>query len=191
MTLPRLFAAACGILLCVGSAYVFADQRTRRFKALSWFAVGLAMVFAAFRPQVIEFIGRDSTELRIRLVVGFLTFVVMSVTLESVRTGRMQERYAFLWLVTCVLLFAGALFQDVAEFVSRLTGMKYGATVMVVLFAFIMFMLFHFSVALSGIHSRLSQIAQQLAITEQRLRRLQAEISSGQSGSSAGGHAEQ
>ncbi len=173
MTLPQLFSAVVGSLFCIGSAVVFIRQRTRRFKALFWLAIGLAMVFAAFRPQLIELLGADSAELRLRLVVALISFIVVTVTLEAIRIARMQERYAFLWLVTGVLLFGGALSEDLAAIIARLTGMSYGATVMVCLFTFIMFMLFHISVALSRLQTQFAQVARELALAEERLRRLQ------------------
>jgi hypothetical protein len=173
MTLPQICSAIAGSVCCVSSVYAFVRKETRQFKALFWFAIGLTMIFAAFRPQMIVLLGEDSSELRLRLVVALLSFVVVTVCLESVRVSRMQERYAFLWLVTAALLFCGAAFEGAAEFVPRLTGMSYGATVTVVLFAFIMFMLFHVSLALSRLQLQLSQVSQALALSEERLRALQ------------------
>lgn len=170
MTLPQLFSAAIGLIACASSVYVMWRHKTRRFKAMLWLSVGLTMVYAAFRPQIIEVFGEDSAELRLRLVVALLSFIVLTVTLEAIRISKMQERYAFLWLVTGVILFAGAVYVDLANWISRITGMSYGATVMVVLFTFIMFMLFHISIALSKSQSQLAQIARELALVESRLR---------------------
>ena len=176
MTIPQMFSALAGVIFCAGSLYVFFRQKTRRFKALFWLAIGLTMVFAAFRPQMIELLGKDTTELRLRLVVALLSFIVLTITLETIRIARMQERYAFLWLVTGALLFMGALFGDAASLVSRVTGMSYGATVMVILFSFVMLMLFHFSVALSKLQNKLSQIAREAALAEERLRQVEGQV---------------
>ncbi len=173
MTLPQIVSAVTGGICCVGSLYVFVRQRTRRFKALVWLALGAAMVYAAYRPQIIELLGPDTTELRLRLVVVLLSFIVITVTLEAIRIARMQERYALLWLLTGVILFTGALSYPLADFVSRLTGMSYGATVMVILFVFIMSMLFHVSVTLSRTQRMLARIVQELALVEERLRHLE------------------
>ena len=173
MTLPQVFSALAGVTCCAGSLYVFFRQKTRRFKALFWLAVGATMIFAAFRPQMIELLGKDTTELRLRLVVALLSFIVLTITLEAIRVARMQERYAFLWLVTGVLLFGGAVFGDIETLVARVTGMSYGATVMVILFSFVMLMLFHFSVALSKMQNKLAQVAREAALAEERLRQLE------------------
>lgn len=173
MTIPQVFSAVVGAILCAGSMYVFVLQKTRRFKALFWLAVGLTMFYAAFRPQVIELLGKDTAELRLRLVVALLSFIVLTITLEAIRVARMQERYAFLWLVTGVVLLVGAIFGDIEVWVARVTGMSYGASVMVILFSFVMLMLFHFSVALSKLQNKLSQVARDAALAEERLRQVE------------------
>ena len=176
MTLPQMVSAAVGLLILVASVVSFFRFKTRRFKALFWAAIGAAMVYAGFRPTLIEALGPDSVELRIRLVVALLSFIVLTVTLETIRIARMQERYAFLWLATGVLLLAGALFPDLAHGVSAVTGMSYGVAVLVVVFTFILLMLFHFSVALSLTQHKLAQIARELALAEERLRRLESPL---------------
>ncbi len=175
MTIPQMFSAVAGLLIGGWCVVVFVCRKTHRFKALFWMAVGMAMVYAAFRPHMIELIGQDSEELRLRLVVALLSFTVLTITLEAVRIGRMQERYAFLWLVTGSLLLVGAMFPDLAIFVSYVTGMHYGMSVMVLIFSFLLFLLFHISVALSRLQEQLSQTARRAALAEDRLQRLEKE----------------
>lgn len=173
MTLPQLFSAITGSLLVLISFYYFLQYRTRRFKALFWLAVGLAMIFAGFRPAIIEVLGPDSVELRVRFIVALLSFIVLTVTLEAIRVAKMQERYAFLWLTTGSLLLLGALYPDLARIVARITGISYTLSVLVVIFTFVLLMLFHLSVALSVTQYKLSQVARELALTEERLRRIE------------------
>ncbi|HAL91493.1 MAG TPA: hypothetical protein DCM68_00505 [Verrucomicrobia bacterium] len=173
MTIPQLVSAGAGALVLAASSYSFFQHKTRRFKALFWAAIGAAMVYAGFRPTFIEVLGPDSLELRIRLIVALLSFSVLTVTLEAIRISRMQERYGFLWLATGLFLLAGALFPDLAHAVEAVTGISYGVAVLVVIFAFILLMLFHFSVALSLTQHKLAQIARELALAEERLRNVE------------------
>lgn len=179
MTIPQLFSALVGGLILIGSVSIFISQRTRRFKALFWMAIGIAMVFAGFRPHVIEYLGEDTVELRLRMVVALLSFIVLTITLEAIRVGRMLERYAFLWLVTGLLLLLGALFEELALIIPKLTGISFGATVLLVLFTFVMLLLFYLSVALSTLQLKLFQVARGLALTEERLRRIEREQDQG------------
>lgn len=190
MTLPRMLSVLVGALICTGSAGVFLRSRTRRFKALFWLGIGVTMVFAAFRPHLIEYLGEDSAELRVRLLVALLSFIMLTVTLEAIRVGRMQEHYACLWLVAGVLLLGGALVEELALVIPRLTGISVTATAFLVVFTFGLLLLFYLSVALSSLQVKLFQIARELALVEERLRRLErAHHSSGDGvGPTAAGH---
>ena len=172
MTTTQLLSSIVGVLTCGAATIVFFRQRTRRFKALFWFAIGLAMVYAAFRPHVIEYLGEDTMELRLRLMVALLSFIVLTVTLEAIRVGQMLERYAFLWLVTGMILLLSSVFEELATIIPRLTGISIFATVQLILFGFVMLLLFYMSVALSTLQRKMSQIAQELALVEERLRRV-------------------
>ena len=173
MTLPQLFSSIAGGCTCIASLWGFVSCRTRRFRALIWLGIGLAMLYAGFRPSMIEWVGPDSADLRLRLVVALLSFIVITVTLEAIRVSRMQERYAFLWLLTGAVLFVGAVWSDVAIVVSRLTGMSYTASVMVVIFSFFIFVLFHLCVTLSSQQDRHAKLVRELALVEERLRRVE------------------
>ncbi len=182
MTLPQLFSLFVGGGICLASIWGFVSSKTRHFRALIWLGVGLAMLYAGFRPSMIELIGPDSADLRLRLVVALLSFIVFTVTLEAIRVSRMQERYAFLWLLTGGLLFVGAIWTDTAVVVSRLTGMSYSASVMVVIFSFVIFVLFHLCVALSSQQDRIARLVRELALVEERLRHVEAHENAGRRG---------
>jgi len=174
MTLPQVFTLLAGILIVLTSLYFFVQYRTRRFRAMFWLAVGSAMIFAGFRPTIIEVLGPDSAELRVRFIVALLSFIVLTVTLESIRVAKMQERYAFLWLVTGTVLLLGALYPELSRIVAAVTGVNYTASVLIVVFAFILLLLFHLSVALSVMQYKLGQVARELALAEEKLRNWQA-----------------
>ncbi|MCF7837809.1 MAG: DUF2304 domain-containing protein [Candidatus Marinimicrobia bacterium] len=173
MTLPQSAAVLTGCLIVALSAYCFLQWRTRRFQALFWAAIGAAMVYAGFRPAFIEWLGPDSLELRLRLIVALLSFIVLTITLETIRIARLQERYAFLWLLAGLLLLGGALLPDLARALVATTGLSYGVIVLVIIFTFLLLMLFHFSVALSRTQFKLAQLTRELALAEERLRRLE------------------
>lgn len=182
MTLPQVFSLFVGGGVCLASLWGFVSSKTRHFRALIWLGVGLTMLYAGFRPSMIEWVGPDSTDLRLRLVVALLSFIVITVTLEAIRVSRMLERYAFLWLLTGAVLFVGAIWADMAVVVSRLTGMSYTASVMVVIFSFFIFVLFHLCVALSSQQDRHARLVRELALVEERLRRVEARERAGYRG---------
>ena len=173
MTVPQAFATIVGASLVLVAGHMLSQHRTRRFKALFWMAVGASFLAAGSRPQVIELLGLDSIEVRVRLVVGLLSVIILAATLEAIRVSRMQERYAFLWLTAGTILFVGSISPYLTRWISAVTGMDYVPAVLVVVLAFFLLMLFHVSVALSHLQNKVSQLTQELAVSEERLRQLE------------------
>lgn len=171
MTPPQIAAAAIGALALVPCLWAFIRRRTLRLRALAGILVGGGMLYAAFHPNVIVVMGSDSDVLRLRWIVGLLSLVVLTLTLESIRASRMQERYALLWLAAGALLLVGALSNPLARWAERLTGMSYGAVVGATVFAFMLLLLFHLCEALSGAQDRIARIARELARVEEIVRR--------------------
>ncbi|MDZ4199076.1 MAG: DUF2304 domain-containing protein, partial [Kiritimatiellia bacterium] len=149
MTPPQMISAGVGCLLCLGSLFVFVRRRTGRFRALIWLFVGAVLVYAAYRPTIIELMGEDSDLLRLRWMVGLLSLVVLTVALEAIRISRMQERYALLWMAAGACLLVGSVSTRLSDWATRLTGMSYVVIVGVGLISFMLLLLFHLSVALS------------------------------------------
>ncbi len=171
MTPPQIATAVAGAALLLASVGVFLRRRTFRLRALVGMIVGAGMLYAAWRPSVIVVMGPDSDVLRLRWIVGLLSLLMLTITLESIRTARMQERYALLWLAAGALLLVGALSNPPARWAERLTGMSYGAVVGVTVFALMLLLLFHLCVALSGAQERMARIARELARVEEIVRR--------------------
>lgn len=177
MTPPQMVAAAFGVALAGASAFFFLRNRIFRFRAIVGLIVGGGLLFAAFRPEVIVLMGPDSDVLRLRWIVGLLSLLVGTATLEAIRAGRMRERYALLWLASGATLLIGAVSPLLSRWVERLTGMSYGAVASVTVFAFVLLLLFHLCVALSGAQDRIAALSRELALLDERLRRLTAPAS--------------
>jgi 4-amino-4-deoxy-L-arabinose transferase-like glycosyltransferase len=172
MTAPQWVSAAAGTLIAGVGAVAFVRDRTLRLRALISLIVGAFLIYAAFRPAIIEWMGPDSDLLRLRWMIGLLSLAVLTATLEAIRVSRMQERYALLWLATGTGLLAGSLFPELAAAVTRLTGMSFGAIVGVALLAFVLFLLFHLCLVLSDLRERLACVTRDLARVEEKVRRL-------------------
>lgn len=179
MTLPRIFSACVGFLITTGGLIALWRSKTRRFKGAFWFALGVAMLYASFRPQFIEAFGEDTSELRLRLVVVLLSFLVLTLTLEFIRTGRMQERYAFLWLASGSALLLGSLYNGFTVLITRLTGMSYADTVLIALFGILLLIVFSLSTALSRLHRNHTKTTVAVAELEERVRRIEQRDSPG------------
>ena len=188
LTLPRLLiASASGFLVCTG-LLSFINRRSGRFLALVWIALGTGIALAALKPEVFGDSAPGTYVVRIRLVMGLLSFAVLMITLETVRRLAMQERYAILWVSTGLSLVVLAVYPNMVGWLSTITGMTYISAIMVVVFAFLLLVSFHFSLALSHLREDQKRLAQRTAIVELRVRELEQKLRDSEAGRQTSGN---
>jgi hypothetical protein len=96
------------------------------------------------------------------------------VVLELVRRRRLGERYALLWLFTCLVVLFFAAWPSALERLASTVGIAYAPTALFVLAGgFVLLVLLHYAVVVSSLTDRNTRLAQRVAILEERLRRLE------------------
>jgi hypothetical protein len=111
---------------------------------------------------------------RIQIVAILGSAVLLLLVLEMVRRRRLQERYALLWLGSAIVLLGLAAWRGALGQVSHLLGIAYPPNALFfVAFAFILFLLLHFSSAVSRLADQSKILAQRLALLEERLGRIE------------------
>jgi hypothetical protein len=110
------------------------------------------------------------TPLRVSLLAALAAFALFVVILELIRRRRLQERYAFLWLLTAVTMFVLALWRDGLGQLADLAGIAYPPSLLFVLAAlFILAVLLHYSTVISRLSDQNKILAQRVALLESRL----------------------
>src|SRR3954462_5605904 len=116
-------------------------------------------------------------QLRIQIVAVLVTAVLLFGILELVRSRRLLERYAILWLFSATVLLALAAWKGLLEKLSHAVGIYYAPSALfVIAFGFILVLLLHFSVAVSRLAEQSKVLAQRLAPLEARSRPLGGEL---------------
>ena len=116
-------------------------------------------------------------ELRIQIVAVLATALLLFGILELVRSRRLLERYAILWLLSALILLGLAIWRDLLESVADAVGVYYAPSALfVIAFGFILVLLLHFSVAVSRLSEQAKLLAQRVALLEERNRELEAEV---------------
>jgi hypothetical protein len=112
---------------------------------------------------------------RVEIVsVAFALLVLLGV-FELVRRRRLRERYALLWMAAATVLLILAVWKGLLSNLSHAVGIATPSNALfVVAFAFVMLLLLHFSVSVSRLGDQNRVLAQRLALTEERLRRIEA-----------------
>lgn len=176
ITLPRILVALFGLLILV---IIIAGRWERRIKivpSLLGILTGGLMVALAADTRLLHWLLDTSFLQRIRFFLGLLSVLVMAVTFESIRIARLRERYAILWMITAGMVLLAALFPQAIQFLTILLGVQYVTAVVIVVFSFLLLVIFHFSVALSGLEEDRARIAQRCALLELRMERVEATL---------------
>jgi hypothetical protein len=110
--------------------------------------------------------------LRISIVASIVALALLIVILELIRSRRLQERYAILWLFTGTIILVLSVWRSALVEISDLIGIAYPPTALFVLGSlFILIVLLHYSTVISQLSDQNRILAQRLALLESRLGR--------------------
>ncbi len=185
VTLPLIVILVGGLTACVAAVTALWTRRIRVAPALIVFLAGALMVLISLDTRILHWLVATGYLTRIRMVMGLLSLLVVTVTFEAVRRSRLKERYAILWLFTGGIILLCAFFPAILDFMTALLGMQYMTAVGVVMFVFVLMVLFHVSLAISNIQEDETATAQRCALLEARLEKLAAELSALRGGAAA------
>jgi hypothetical protein len=119
--------------------------------------------------------------IRVSLVAAGAALLLLGVIFELIRSRRLQERYALLWLLTGIVILVLALWRGALSTLADTVGIHYPPSALFVIgSAFILVVLLHYSTVISELSERNTTLAQRLALLEKRLEEasLQDEASS-------------
>jgi hypothetical protein len=109
---------------------------------------------------------------RIQIVTILVAALLLVGVIELVRRRRLLERYALLWLFSSVVLLGLAIWRGALDKIAEQLGVAYPPNALfIVAFGFVLWMLLHFSVAVSRLSDQAKVLAQRLALLEERMRR--------------------
>ena len=116
------------------------------------------------------------TPFRVSIAAAIAAVILLLVIFELIRSRRLQERYALLWLLTGIVIFVLAIWRSLLGKASDLVGIAYPPSALFVLAAFfILLVLLHYSTVISKLSDQNQILAQRLALLEHRLREEHAE----------------
>ena len=103
------------------------------------------------------------------------SIILLLAVLELVRRRRLREKYALLWILTAIVLLILSLWRGLVDSVAIALGISYGPLITIAVGAlFVLVVLLHYSTVISALTDRSAVLAQQVAMLEERLRRLES-----------------
>src|SRR6266581_6964018 len=112
------------------------------------------------------------TPLPVSIASAVASFLLLVVVFELIRSRRLRERYALLWLLTGGVLLALSVWRDGLNTIAEWVGVKsYPPAILGAVGAlFILVVLLHYSTVISRLSDQNTILAQRLALLEQQLR---------------------
>jgi hypothetical protein len=113
---------------------------------------------------------------RIQILTILVAALLLIGVIDLVRRRRLLERYALLWLLSSIVLLGLASWRGALDRIAEAVGVAYPPNALfIVAFGFVLWMLLHFSVAVSRLSDQTKVLAQRLALLEERMRRQESE----------------
>jgi hypothetical protein len=107
------------------------------------------------------------TPFRVSVVAALVSFVLLLVVLELIRSRRLRERYALLWLVTASVMVVLSLWRSGLDTLAGLVGIHYAPSALFAVAAlFAVVVLLHYSTVISRLSDENAILAQRLALLE-------------------------
>jgi hypothetical protein len=112
------------------------------------------------------------TPLPVSIAAAVASFLLLVVVFELIRSRRLRERYALLWLLTGVVLLALSLWRGGLNTIASWFGVtSYPPAILGAIGAlFILVVLLHYSTVISRLSDQNTILAQRLALLEQQVR---------------------
>lgn len=155
-------------LLCLCMAFILRRKKSF-FASLAWVAASIAFAVLSIKPEIFVDSNPVALKIRMRLALGFISFIVLLITLEAVRRVEMEVRYALLWVSSGLIFVLFAIYPDAVGWLALLTGMQYTSAITIVVFAFMLLVAFHYSLVLSRLRADLTRVSQYVASLEARV----------------------
>jgi len=116
----------------------------------------------------------EPMELQTRIFVILLGVAVALFVTNQVRTRKIKEQYALLWIMTAVLLVLVPIFVDVVDAISYALGILYPpAFIFLIALVCILLILLQFSMSISRFSEQIKVLVQEIALLTKRVEELE------------------
>ena len=169
-------ASIASILLILVVFELIRSRRLRERYALLWLATGLVLlVLSAWRgglDTIAGWVGVTGYPPAVLFAVATLASILLIlVVFELIRSRRLRERYALLWLATGVVLLVLSAWRGGLNTIARWLGVTGypPAVLFAVGLLFVVLVLLHYSTVISKLADQNVILAQKLALLERRV----------------------
>jgi Uncharacterized conserved protein (DUF2304) len=121
------------------------------------------------------------TPVRVSIAASIASILLIVIVLELIRSRRLRERYALLWLATGIVLLVLSAWRGGLDTIAGWVGVTGypPAVLFAVATLFILVVLLHYSTVLSRLSDQNAILAQRVALLEEQVRSQEAAVEDG------------
>jgi hypothetical protein len=109
----------------------------------------------------------------LQIVACAFSVLLLAVVVETLRRGRLNARYALLWLAAGVSLLVLAVYRPLLHWFAAQLGVSYPPSLLfLVAFVFLLAIVLHYSLVISSHRDSIRRLAQAVALLERKLEEL-------------------
>ncbi len=167
--LPKLFLLFLGILLCVLVVAAIWDRRIKALSASIVISVGFFLVAVALWESVATALGGMDVSSRIRLIAVIASACTLALTAFAFARMGLHPRYGLLWTAISLLVLLTALFPKPLQIFPSILGVHFAPALASLSIFFLLLLVFHFSVVISELRDRQSNLLDRIHTLEQKM----------------------
>lgn len=152
--LPQLFLLFLGVLLVILVVTALWDRRINRLGGVFGLLTGLLMAAIALEESLARFIGGLEPAFRVRLTAALFSLSLLFLTGSAWAKTGLQRRYGLTWTAVSLIVLLTALFPGLLHTFPSLLGVQYGLAVAALFIAFLLLLVFHFSINISELEKQ-------------------------------------
>ncbi len=110
--------------------------------------------------------------LKIQIITGAVSVLLLFVIFELIRRRRLKEEYSLLWLLSGIVILVFSIRPSLLNIISKILGMYYLTTLFVISFLFLLLIVLHFSTVISRLSEENEELTQELSLLDFRFKEL-------------------
>lgn len=111
--------------------------------------------------------------LKIRIIAGIISFLLLVVIVELIRRRKFMEKYALLWVFSGLLVFISCIFPEPLFMIASIMGIYYLTVLLLFAFIFLLSIILYTSISLSKLAEDNRELAQEVGILKLKLYELE------------------
>ena len=113
---------------------------------------------------------------RIQVLAVAVSLLVIALVVSLIRRRRLREEYSLIWLIGGLVLLVFSIWRGLLDIIARLVGVYYAPAVLLLVAIFFGGLAFlHFSVVISSQAEQQKNMAQEIALLKEKVRKLTEE----------------